>query len=303
MRWDRGSCTSAMIVIGCLFVTSDAIAQASSSSDQIAFDRPEAWAMKYFTSATSLSGLATPERLMPGSLAIQFETGWLPTLSPADELVGFNGTAPEDLNMAPVFVRPRVALGLPHGLTVIVAVDPPIRAFGVTPRLLALGLEGTIHDAGPWHFGWRADGQIGTVTAAFTCPANVVAFAPGSVNNPTGCTAQSMDSTTLRYAGAEFQAARSIGRLVPHAAAGANVVDSVFQTNAQTFGLPDHTRLQTTGATFSMSAGVGYVLNQRFTLSADVYFAPLTVRRMAGSASSIDPMVNVRALVSYQVTR
>jgi hypothetical protein len=39
----------------------------------------------------------------------------------------------------------------------------------------------------------------------------------------------------LRYAGAELQAARRSGRLVPHAAAGANVVDNVFQTDAQTF--------------------------------------------------------------------
>lgn len=299
------SCALAIVLIGCMVVgvTSDAIAQASSSSDRIAFDRPEAWAMKDFTSATSLSGLATPDRLSPGSVAIQFEGGWLPMLSAAQERVGFNGTAPEDLNKAPLFVRPRVAVGLPHGLTVIVAVDPPIRAFGVTPRLLALGVEGTVHDAGPWHFGWRADGQVGTVTAAFTCPADVASLPPGSANNPTGCTAESSDATTLRYAGAEFQAARRIGRLVPHAAAGANVVDNVFQTDAQTFGQPDHTRLQSAGATFSMSAGVGYVITERLALAADIFYAPLTVRRSSGSASSIDPMVNVRALFSYRVTR
>ena len=44
-------------------VTGEAIAQTSSASStgQIAFDRPEAWAMKYFTSATALSGLSTPD--------------------------------------------------------------------------------------------------------------------------------------------------------------------------------------------------------------------------------------------------
>jgi hypothetical protein len=308
MRYDSRGFATLMVVTCCLLqaLTSDAIAQTSSSSpsDRIAFDRPEAWAMKYFTSATSLSGLATPDRLSPGSVAIQFEGGWLPALSASQELVGFNGTAHEDLNMAPVFLRPRVAIGLPHSLMLIVAVDPPIRTFGVTPRLLAFGLEGIIHDAGPWSFGWRAHGQIGTVTAAFTCPANVVSFPPGSPNNPTGCTAESSDSTSLRYAGIEFHAARRIGqRLVPHAAAGANVVDNVFQTNALTFGQPDHTRLQSAGATFSMSAGVGYMVTERLTLSADVFYAPLTVRRTAESATSIDSMFNVRALFSYRVTR
>ncbi len=305
MSWANRSSALMTVVMCCSLVgvTTDAIAQAS-STEQIAFDRPEAWAMKYFTAATSLSGLGTPDRLNPGSLAIQFESGWLPTLSAAQERVGFNGTAPEDLNKAPVFLRPRVALGLPHGLSIIVAVDPPIRAFGVTPRLLALGLDGVIHDAGVWRFGWRAHGQIGTVTAAFTCPANVASFAPGSTNNPTGCTAESSDAATLRYAGVELQAARRIGRrLVPHAAAGANVVDNVFQTNAETFGQPDHTRLQSTGPTLTTSAGLGYVMTERFTLSADLFYAPLTVRRTAGNASSIDPMFNARALLSYRVTR
>jgi hypothetical protein len=193
-------------------VTGEAIAQTSSASstEQLAFDRPEAWAMKYFTSATSLSGLSTPDSSSAGSLAVQFEVGRLPTLSAAQERVGFDGTTPEDLNKAPVFLRPRVTIGLPRRLSLIIAVDPPIRAFGVTPRLLALGIDGALHDSGTWRFGWRAHGQIGTVTAAFTCPANVAPFAPGSMNNPAGCTAESSDVTTLRYAGVELQAARRI---------------------------------------------------------------------------------------------
>ena len=297
-----------MAVLCCALVgtTSDAIAQTSSTSstEPIAFDRPEAWAMKYFTSATALSGLSTPDRLTPGSLAIQFESGWLPTLSTTQERVGFNGTTPEDLNKAPVFLRPRVAFGLPHDLSIIVAVAPPIRAFGLTPRLLALGIDGTIHDSGVWRFGWRAHGQMGTVTGAFTCPANVTSFAPGSTNDPTGCTGESSDVTTLRYAGVEVQAARRIGRrLAPHAAAGANVVDNIFQTNAQTYGQPDHTRLHARGLTVTTSAGIGYVVTERFTLSADLFYAPLTVRRTSSSASSIDPMFNARALLSYRVTR
>lgn len=43
--------------------------------------------MKYFTSATTLSGLTTPDRPQPGSLAIQFESGWLPRVSPAQQRV------------------------------------------------------------------------------------------------------------------------------------------------------------------------------------------------------------------------
>lgn len=85
---------------------------------------------------------------------------------------------------------------------------PPIHSFGVTPRLPALGVEGVIHDFGTWRSGWRAHGQTGTVTAAVTCPVNVVPFPPGAPNSPTGCTAESSDVTTLRYAGVEFDAGR-----------------------------------------------------------------------------------------------
>jgi hypothetical protein len=284
----------------------EATAQTSpvSSNEQIAFDRPEAWAMNYFTSATTLNGLSLPDRLSAGSLTLQFESDWLPTLDGAQQRVGFNGTTPEDLNKAPVFLRPRVVVGLPRQLSIIAAVDPPIRSFEVTPRLLALGVDGVLHDAGAWRFGWRAHGQTGTVTAAVTCPANVVLFAPGSVNNPAGCNSESSDVTRLRYAGVELLAARHFGRrFAPHAAAGANLIDSVFQTNAQTFGKPDRTRLRAKGVTPAMSAGLGYAVMDRFSISADVFYAPLTVRRTATSASAIDPMINARVLFSYGVIR
>jgi hypothetical protein len=295
----------AMVSLSLVGAALDAAAQtATPPAESIAFDRPEAWAMKYFTSATTLNGLSTPDVPQPWSLAVQFESGWLPTLSTTQERVGFDGTAPEDLNQAPVFLRPRVEIGLPHRLSIIVAVDPPIRAFGVTPRLLALGVDGVIHESDAWRFGWRAHGQVGTVTAAVSCPASVVAFPPGSANNPTGCTAESADVSTLRYGGAELQGARRVGRrLVPHAAVGANFIDGIFQTDAQTYGQPDHTRLQSSGVTFAASAGVGYVLSDRFTFAADVFYSPLSVQRTATSATTIDPMINARGLISYRVNR
>lgn len=285
-------------------VPAPAFAQTPAAAGPIAFDRPEAWAMKYFTSATALSGLGTPDTVGPGSVAVQFEGGWLPTLSAAEERVGFNGTSPENLNQAPIVVRPRVAIGLPHHLQITAAVDPPIRAFGVTPRLLALGLDGVMHDSGTWRFGWRAHGQIGSVTAAVTCPPGVASFAPGSANNPAGCSSESSDTTSLRYAGMEWQVARRISRrFVPHAAIGANLVDTVFQTGAVTYGELDRTRLQTRGVTVAVSAGAGYQISDRFSVALDLFYSPLTVRRSVSSPSTTDPLFNARALVSYRIIR
>jgi hypothetical protein len=286
-------------------VPARAFAQAPAPTDApIAFDRPEAWAMKYFTSATALSGLSTPDQRGPGSVAVQFEGGWLPSLSAAQQRVGFNGTSPEDLNQTPVVMRPRVTVGLPHHLSITAAFDPPVRAFGVTPRLIALGLDGVMHDSGTWRFGWRAHGQVGTVTAAITCPPGIASFAPGSANNPAGCSAESSDVTTLRYAGLEWQVARRISRrFVPHAAVSANIVDTVFQTGAIVYGQPDRTRLQTRGVTVGASAGAGYQMSERFSLALDLFYSPLTVRRSASSPSTMDSLLNARGLVSYRVIR
>lgn len=301
-----GALATAIVCCSVAAGITDAIAQTSSGAptESIAFDRPEAWAMKYFTSATELSGLATPDAPTPGSITVQFEAGSLPTLSAAQQRVGFNGTSPEDLNKAPIVVRPRVAIGLPHHLSLIAAIDPPIRSFGVTPRLLALGLDGVIHDSGKWRVGWRAHGQVGTVTAAVTCPRGMAAFPPGSPNNLVGCNAESSDVTTLRYGGLEGQVARRVSRrFVPHAAVGVNLVDNVFQTDALTYGEPDRTRLHSHGVTVAASVGAGFAISERLTMAADIFYTPLTVRRSPGGPSSLDPMVNARALVSYRVIR
>jgi hypothetical protein len=271
---------------------------------QLSFDRPEAWAMKYFTSATFLSGLVTPDAMSPGAVVVGFEGGWLPSLSQAEQRVGFNGTAMEDLNHAPVFFRPRLAVGLPGRLSVIAAVVPPVRSFDVTARLAALAVDWAMIDRGDWSLGWRAHGQLGTVTAAVTCPSSVVAFAPGSADNPRGCNAESSDVTSLRYGGVELHASRRISEtLAPHVAIGVNVIDGVFQTNALTFGALDRSRMSARGVTFSASAGVGYAIGERFAVAADAFYTPLTVRRAAADPSSIDPLVNARVLVTYRVRR
>lgn len=66
----------------------------------IGFDRPEAWALKYFASATLLSGLwppDPPEQRRFGAVTLGLEVDWLPTLDAGQQRVGFNGPAPEGL--------------------------------------------------------------------------------------------------------------------------------------------------------------------------------------------------------------
>jgi len=237
-----------------------------------------------------------------GSINVGIETDWLPSLDAGQRQIGFNGTTPEDLNKAPVFIRPIVRIGLPDKFTAIVAAPPPFHVFGVTPRLLALGVERPLLERGNWTLGWRGYGQFGWIKGAFTCPANVLAFAPGSDGNPTECVGKSADVASLRYAGSEFQLAYAIPghpSIVPHVAAGGNFIDGVFQVDAMIEDGHDRTKLWTHGGTFSTSGGLTFALTKRAAFTVDVFYTPLWVKRSVNAPTMNDGLFNVRALLSY----
>jgi hypothetical protein len=273
-------------------------------NEQLSFDRPESWALKYFTSAMLLTGLDTPHTRPAGSVSLGFEIGWLPSLSDAQRLIGFDGTKPEDLNKAPILPRPRVVVGLPARLSLIVSFDPPIRTFGIKPELFAVGLERPVYEGGAVNVGVRGYGQMGNVQAAFTCPASVLAFVPGSAANPYGCQAESSDTATLRFVGGEVSVAyggERLHRLSPHVAVNVNYLSTAFQVNALTFGYLDHTDLHDHGFTAAISGGVSFPLTRRLNAAADVFYTPLSVQRAAGSPVQNDGLFNVRALVAYRL--
>jgi hypothetical protein len=276
-------------------------AQENESTDRLKFDRPEAWALKYFVSSTMLSGLDVPGNHQPGSISIGLEAGWLPALSPAQQRVGFYGTAPQDLNKAPIMFRPRVTVGLPGRLAITAAGNPPIRSFGVTPRLVSGAIDWAMIDRKDWRFALRGHGQTGTVTGAFTCPASLVNVPPGSAGNPSGCTAESADVATLRYAGIELAASRRLGAVAPHVAVGANYVDSRYVVRAQAYGRPDNDDLATAGWTMATSAGLSCALTERLSIAGDAFYSPLMVRRSPIAPRTLDGFLNARGLIVYRL--
>lgn len=285
-----------------------AAAQSPSSVQRLAFDRPEAWALKYFTSSTMLSGLqspiAPPEGHRFGSIGVGMELGWIPELSPERRSVGFTGRKQEDLNKTPILARPVIRVGLPWQFTALAAAPVPIRAFGVRPRLLALGLERPIVQRDQWRIGWRMSGQLGSVKGGFTCPKRILAFAPGTPENPSNCVGESADIAFLRYIGTEIQFAHRIPqmqKLTPHAAIGVNWIEGAFQVNAPLATRTDRSRLWTHGTTYTGSAGASYSLTNRMAFVVDAFYTPLSIRRTAASSRVNDGLFNVRAMLSYDL--
>ena len=271
----------------------------------VGFERPEAWGLKYFASTTLLNGLQPPESAeehRAGSIGVALELGWLPTLDDGQRRIGFNGKKIEDLNKSQILARPVVRIGLPNRFTALVAGPLPFEVFGLTPRLLAFGLERPLVERDSWTVNWRGYGQVGWVKGAFTCPHSVLAFSPGSPANPSACVGESDDKSTLRYAGMEFQVARSIRRLPklsPHVAVAGNFIDGVFQVHAPIQAGLDQTRLWTRGGTFSTSGGVSYRVSKRAAFIVDAFYTPLWVKRSATTPRTNDGLFNVRALLSY----
>jgi hypothetical protein len=274
------------------------------TTEDLDADRPEAWALNYFTSVSLLAGLGTPHSREPGSVEVGVELDWIPKLNKAKRRVGFNGLKEEDLNNAPIFARPRLTIGLPWRFALTLAYLPPIRLFGVKPNLFAFALERPLYERKPWTVGVRAYGQIGEVEGAFTCPEDVAEFTPGSPQNPFGCEKESDDTATLRYGGVEFSTSYYFERakgLTPYLAVAGNFLDTRFEVDALTYGLRDRS-VRTAGTwTFSASGGVTYPLSDRLSLSIGLFYSPLWVTRPPDSSSENDPLFNARAQITYQL--
>ena len=269
----------------------------------LSFDRPESWALKYFASSTLLAGLEPPRKRSPWSVSFGAEVEWIPAVSDGNRYVGLEGTKQEDLNKTPVYLRPRFVFGLPDDFSLIVAFDPPIRAFGIKPKLLALAVERPVYQSEPWSVGLRVYGQTGTVTGAYTCPPSVLAYPPGSPGNIYGCDAESTDVATLRYLGSEISVAHEgLGhwKLSPHLSVGLNYLNLAMDTAAPTFGIIDAMHYTTHGFTVSGDIGVSYRVNNRLDLSLDSLYTPLWITRPTTGRYMV-PFYNVRALFTYRI--
>src|SRR5262245_65887317 len=82
-----------------LLLYGEALAQTVvKTTEDLDSDRPEAWALNYFTSVTLMAGFGTPHTRDPGSVEGGIEVDWIPQVSKSQRRVGFNGLKEEDLN-------------------------------------------------------------------------------------------------------------------------------------------------------------------------------------------------------------
>jgi hypothetical protein len=225
------------------------IAQPTDQGENLGWDRPEAWAMKYFNSVSILTGLGPPRARDRWSFEIGLELDSIPHLSEDQRRVGFIGQKVEDLNRLPLFFRPRLTIGLPAAWSLDIAYVPPIEIRGVKSHLFSLGLERPVYATGPWVLGLRFYGQVGSVESDFTCSEEDASHPPGSPGNIWGCEAPSEDEVTLNYLGAAFTGGYRYRKTDFHWGLAANYMDMEFQVDAVTYGVIDRALLLADGWT------------------------------------------------------
>lgn len=270
--------------------------------ENLNFDRPESWAMKYFTSVSLFSGLGTPRRTQPGSIELAFEGGSVPNLGAEKRRVGFVGSKVEDLNRTNLFGRFRATFGLPRDISITIGITPPLEVNGVTPRILNVALARPLIDNRRWRLGLTLHGQLGSLEGDLTCPAAVASSTDPRVN-PEACLRPSNDRSTQNYIGLEVSATPKIwgDRWEPYVALSSNYMDLEFQVRARYSIFDDRARLVTDGVTHALTAGLNYRLSDVLELRSAIFYTPLDVVRDPLRGTQNDALVNGRVLIAYSL--
>ena len=293
-------------LLSCAWATS-ASAQATQTqlvgTQDIPFDRPESWAMKYFTSVAVLSGLGVPRPIHPGALRLALEGGWVPYLSAQERMIGFDGTKMEDTNHVPVYGRLRLTVGLPLDFALTVGYVPPIEISEVRAHLFAAALERPLLVQGGFVLGARIYGGVGSIDGPFTCSAAEVAAGADLTLNPYDCQAPSNDTLSHGYGGIELGAAYRIDRLhglEPYFTVAGNYMTLDSQVRASYSNVVDRTRLHTNGSTASVAGGLVFPVVSWLVLAGEAYYAPLAIQRSASDVQT-DGLFNVRGMLQFRL--
>ncbi|MCO4759110.1 MAG: hypothetical protein KC477_13905 [Oceanospirillaceae bacterium] len=271
-------------------------------SEQLAFERPESWAMAYMSAATLFLGGGPPTRSEPWSFHLGADLASIPRVTREDSRVGFDGLKYEDLNKSPAYGRIRGWLTLPNDAALEVAWTPPVSVNGAKPDgIYSIALEQTLFEIGRWRGGARLYGQSGHVTADITCPADVAVLPPGSINNPFGCIAPSRDDVRLEHLGLEVTAAFTVDNspVQPFASIAITRVEVDVQINAQLQGSIDRSERSTDGTIRTLRLGLLHRSKSPWQWLVSFDYTPLEVRRPPGRNKENDPFWSLRVMGRY----
>lgn len=298
----RSFLTQVLPLAGALYAAS-AGAQAQTvirGNERLDTDRPETWAMNYFTASSFMTGFGATPALRPGQWTAAVEVGHIPHLSDAQQQVGFGGFKQEDLNKSPVIGRLRGLLGLPGGWVAELGYTPPVEIDGARPRaLVAAAIGRLLLERGDFSLSARLFGQHGSVSGDITCPAELAGI-EDEERNPYGCHAPSDDRLRLNHYGIELTAGVHRDAWRWHAGVSSLRSEPQVQVDAYTYGVHDRSRLVAKDVVPTIALGATRAYGQHWRWGVEVFYVPLRVRRGDGRSSDNDPLTSVRLHLRYE---
>ncbi len=274
--------------------------------EQLASERTEAWAMRWFAAALAPTGLGAARERPAGGVELGLELGSIPHLSDEERTVGFNGTKREELNRSPAYARVRAAVGLGAGFGLELGWAPPVEIDGARADLFSARLDRVLLHAGRFRLGAALLGSTGEIGGDITCDSETVAAGADSDRNPLGCEAVSDDEMRLDGWGLELAGAWAFAGapgLEAHLAAAWLRLDAEFRVDARYGGLVDRSVLAYEGDQWSFAAGLAWCARERLRLSGELVYAPLDVVRdpFGRAPAENDPLVNLRLLAAWRL--
>jgi hypothetical protein len=190
----------------------------------------EAKTLAIFSVPLAYSPLAAPVREQP-SWRLGLEVSTIPDVDDetATPTICRPGKGPENTDLLPALVRPRVVARLGAGLVLDASWVPPVRINGVKSNLFGVALGWNSAMSGSVTFGARVHGTFGEVNAPITCPEEALADPASECFEGT----ESDDSYKPNIFGADvrlgFGAAAS--KVHPYAGLGYSRLQPRFQVN------------------------------------------------------------------------
>ncbi|MGE0353699.1 MAG: hypothetical protein AB7I33_10155 [Gemmatimonadales bacterium] len=183
------------------------------------------------------------------------------------------GKGPENVNILPGFLRPRVSLGLPGRFVLEAAWVPPIRVNGARPNLVGLALT-RIMPVGTVRLALRAEATLGVIHAPVTCDEDALRDPTSECFNGT----VSDDSYRPNILGLELLAARAVseGGLMLYGGVGYSHLAPRFRVNfINQFDETDRRRVEVDLDRLTLTAGATLRAGNRVGITAEVHTAPV----------------------------
>jgi hypothetical protein len=226
----------------------------------------------------------------PGTVTISLEGTYLPDVfdETATPTTCRPGKGPENVNLVPGFVRPRLAFALANGTYLEISWVPPITINDVKPNLWGFALGRTVPIGKSTLMTGRVHATIGSIYAPFVCsesdlddPANVDCFG-GLVSN---------DRYQPNIFGAELALGWNWGggKFRPYIGGGYNILHPRFQVDhTDNTGFRDRQKVEVNLSRFAFMGGATWNLSQAFSVSGEVYTVPQGRRHWPAGAGVFD---------------